>query len=55
MQRLRDGESRTIRVGTPPSIENGDTVDEQPVPFVPAVCAVPALNEDTVGELYGEF
>jgi hypothetical protein len=53
MQRLRDGESRTIRLGTPPSTEDGDAVNEQPAPSAPDISV--ARDMEDVGELYGEF
>jgi hypothetical protein len=55
MQRLRDGESRTIRLRTPPRAEDRDAVDEQPAPSVPDVSVSRELEDETVGELYGEF
>lgn len=55
MQRLRDGESRAIRLGTPTRTENRDAIDQQDVPSVPDISPAQEVEEDTVGELYGEF
>jgi len=55
MQRLRDGESRTIRLGTAPRAEDGDAVDEQPALSVPDISVARQMEDETVGELYGEF
>lgn len=55
MQRMRDGESRTIRLRTPPRAEDRDAVDEQPAPSVPDISVAREQEDETVGELYGEF
>lgn len=55
MQRLRDGESRAIRVGTLSHTENGDTAHKHLGSYVPEVSAARPIDDETAGELYGEF
>jgi hypothetical protein len=54
-QRLRDGESRALRLGVAPRTENADAVGEQDVTLLSTAFAAPKVDEQTVGELYGEF
>lgn len=54
-QRLRDGESRALRLGVPPRAESGDAAREQDVPLLSPAFAAPPLDDQAVGEVYGEF
>ena len=54
IQRARDRESRSIRMGISTATENSEVADGQQVPARPEQIA-PALDEMMVGEMYGEF
>jgi putative transposase len=54
-QRLRDGESRALRLGVPPRAESGDAAREQDVPLLSPASAAPPTDNQAVGEVYGEF
>lgn len=54
-QRLRDGESRALRLGVAPRAENGDAAREQDVPLLSTASVAPPVDDQTIGELYGEF
>lgn len=54
-QRLRDGESRALRLGVPPRVENGDIGGEHEDPVLSPTSTEHPILDQTVGELYGEF
>lgn len=54
VQRLRDGESRALRLGIHPAVENSTVAAEQDVPLLSTAPAAFLLDEP-VDELYGQF
>jgi putative transposase len=54
-QRLRDRESRALRLGIPPRVENGDVGGEREEPVLSPPSTERPIVDQTVGELYGEF
>ena len=54
-QRLRDRESRSIRLGVVAGAQVTDALPEQPSPRQASGHVAVAVAEEIIGELYGEF